>query len=131
MDLSEQEVQTVLQAVPETDTVAPEVDASVKSPVQEVSKNTEQDGTHEGLEEDANVLTQSNSKDVEFVKKPGEFTTEVFKIEIRNLPRYAGYKVSVHDSSFKTGCVAMWCVAIEKTAGGFGTETGQDQNDAQ
>ena len=32
-------------------------------------------------------------KDKEFVKKPGEFTTEVFKIEIRNLPRYSGYKV--------------------------------------
>ena len=41
----------------------------------------------------ASTIAQNNSE-VEFVKKPGEFTTEVFKIEIRNLPRYAGYKVT-------------------------------------
>ena len=40
----------------------------------------------------ANAIEQNNSE-VVFVKKPGEFTTEVFKIEIRNIPRYAGYKV--------------------------------------
>jgi len=50
--------------------------------------------TQEKDDHSANAIEQNNSE-VVFVKKPGEFTTEVFKIEIRNIPRYAGYKVHV------------------------------------
>ena len=86
----------VPEVITEADTIVPEVDNTEGSPDHEASedKQSEQDDTSKELVEDADGSTH-NDGEVEFVKKPGEFTTEVFKIEIRNLPRYSGYKVSV------------------------------------
>lgn len=90
-----QTVPEVASALSEMEAAVQEVDTTVKSPDHVVSgdKQPEQDGSCRELVEDANVSTQNDSE-VKFVKKPGEFTTEVFKIEIRNLPRYSGYKVT-------------------------------------
>ena len=76
------------EMVPEVGIVAPEVDAAMN---EEFSKDPDKTDSQR---EDVKLSAQDDGE-VEFVKKPGEFTTEVFKIEIRNLPRYSGYKVSI------------------------------------
>ena len=94
-----------------------------KQPAKQSDSGKEAEG------EGASVSTQSN-REVEFVKKPGEFTTEVFKIEIRNLPRYSGYKVSA-DVSWIEVSHCNTVLATEKTDGGVRIEASQDQDDAQ
>jgi len=60
------------------------------------------------LKEDHTASSQvHNNSEVEFIKKPGEFTTEVFKIEIRNLPRYVGYKVTIALTARWFTCVVV------------------------
>ncbi len=90
-----------IQAIPEVATGVSEIDtitAKVNAIVEhEVSEGKQPGDTCKEVKEE--VSTQTN-REIEFVKKPGEFTTEVFKIEIRNLPRYSGYKVSVADISW-------------------------------
>jgi len=86
-------------SIADMDGAVSEANTMVKSPDHELSvqvseKHPEQGDSCKELEEDASVSVQNDSE-VEFVKKPGEFTTEVFKIEIRNLPRYSGYKVRI------------------------------------
>ena len=62
--------------------------------VSEDKNPSNQGDTCREMEEEGVSASMQSSREMIFVKKPGEFTTEVFKIEIRNLPRYAGYKVS-------------------------------------
>lgn len=71
-----------IESVPEVVTTLPEVEKETI----EVDPEDKDDTSRE-------IGGDKNQSEVEFVKKPGEFTTEVFKIEIRNLPRYSGYKV--------------------------------------
>lgn len=83
----------VLTTVPEVDTVLEEADITVGSPEHEISEHIEQLVEEQGDDICRETEEEKDKHEVEFVKKPGEFTTEVFKIEIRNLPRYSGYKV--------------------------------------
>ena len=86
MDPSAPELKQVL---PEVGTVTPEVDAIMN---EEFAMDPKQAASQR---EDVKLSAQDD-EEVKFVKKPGEFTTEVFKIEIRNLPRYSGYKVNAY-----------------------------------
>ena len=103
-----QKVPEVLTAVPEVDTVSQEAVTTVGRPEPKISEDIDQQPL-QGLGEDIckegedickeaedickEAEEEKDMREMEFVKKPGEFTTEVFKIEIRNLPRYSGYKV--------------------------------------
>ena len=89
-----QKVPEVLTAVPEVDTVSQEAGTTVGRSEPKISEGIDQQPL-QGLGEDIckEAEEEKGTREMEFVKKPGEFTTEVFKIEIRNLPRYSGYKV--------------------------------------
>ena len=89
-----QKAPEVLTAVPELDTVSQEANTTVGRPEPKISKDIDKQQL-QGLGEDVCKEAEEGKdmREMEFVKKPGEFTTEVFKIEIRNLPRYSGYKV--------------------------------------
>ena len=80
--------------------ITPGVNATESDPDHEIlekqQQQIEEGNVQKDLEEDARALAQRDDGVVGYVKKPGEFTTEVFKIEIRNLPRYSGYKVSMY-----------------------------------
>ena len=89
-----QKVPEVLTAVPEVETVSQEAGTTVGRSEPKISEDIDQQPL-QGLGEDIckEAEEEKDTREMEFVKKPGEFTTEVFKIEIRNLPRYSGYKV--------------------------------------
>jgi len=79
----------------EVKSTIPGSDLSSSSTDQRGSEDVKETAREKDLKEDHAVIPLvHNNSEVEFVKKPGEFTTEVFKIEIRNLPRYVGYKVT-------------------------------------
>ena len=88
-----QKAPEVLTAVPEVDTVVEEADTTVRSPEREIAEDAKQPVQEQSDDINKEDEEGKDKHGGEFVKKPGEFTTEVFKIEIRNLPRYSGYKV--------------------------------------
>jgi len=92
VDAEEIEVDSQPNNKPKSDLLNSRAD---KGESEEVKAKMDEKAREKDPKEDHTTIPPThNSSEAEFVKKPGEFTTEVFKIEIRNLPRYVGYKVT-------------------------------------
>ena len=118
-----QTVPEVVTGVSEIERTAAKINTTIDHDVSEDIKPSNQGDTCRETEEEGVSVSMQANREMEFVKKPGEFTTEVFKIEIRNLPRYAGYKVSAADNKLENYKIS---VATEKAAGRVRIEAGQD-----
>ena len=77
-----------------------EVDSLCEDNVQEVNEDNDSPA-NVGQDEELETLTQiDTTNDAYFYTKRGEFTSEIFKVEVKNLPKHIGYNVRLLFQSF-------------------------------